>query len=59
MNKLLCFLSGGHRYKDETLRVFDIPFERRIAVQQFCCKCGEENCISIPYDMWFKENKDE
>jgi alpha-galactosidase/6-phospho-beta-glucosidase family protein len=53
MNKLLCFLSGGHRFKDSNLKLYEIPFERRMAVQQFCTKCGEEVCISIPFDVLF------
>lgn len=57
MNKLFCFLSGGHRYKASDLRVYEIPTERRIAIKQFCCKCGAEKCISVPIDNLFTEKE--
>ena len=41
MNKLMCFLSGGHRYADKNLKTELIPDDiRHVIISNECVKCG-------------------
>lgn len=39
MNKLPCFLTGGHRYKDENLRVYRCDEDEKVIFRNYCTKC--------------------
>ncbi len=41
MNKLCCFLSGGHRYLDANLISCRNEIKRTIVLKNYCVKCGE------------------
>lgn len=55
MNKLFCFLTGGHKYKDKDLIVTDICIERKFVFENKCIKCGKIRKDSLDYDQVFKE----
>ena len=42
MNKLLCFLTGGHRYADKNIIVYQHPHPDFVTLENKCVKCGKE-----------------
>ena len=47
MNRLACFLSGGHEYDPESVIVCDCCFLRRFVIFRFCKKCGKRDVVNI------------
>ena len=47
MNKISCFLTGGHRYKAEDWKIVEEPSGRMTMVCN-CDKCGEKNETDLP-----------
>lgn len=42
MNKIMCFLTGGHRYSDVNIRTQTMPDDFNIVeISNHCIKCGE------------------
>lgn len=46
MNRLCCFLTGGHRYSDKTLMCRIVGDE--IVYKNLCVKCGKMVEVRIP-----------
>lgn len=42
MNRLCCFLTGGHRYADSNLRVLEDWKTDGIVYCNYCVKCGKQ-----------------
>ena len=57
MKKILCKLTGGHRYSDENIRTYEDKVFREILVKNWCCKCGEERTYRIPFDRLFTQSE--
>lgn len=57
MNKLLCKITGGHRYADKNLRTYNDDKRRLVWVSNWCCKCGEEYTYKIPYDRFYTQSE--
>lgn len=55
MNRLCCFLSGGHRYTPSRTIATKNPFNRTIVFNDFCVKCGKLNSVEIPIEHLEKE----
>lgn len=47
MNKLMCFLTGGHRFEDKNIITYQHPNPSYITLHNECIKCGKE----IEFDM--------
>lgn len=41
IKKVFCFLTGGHRYKDENMKVTEIKKGTEYIFENYCCKCGK------------------
>lgn len=50
MNKLFCFLSGGHKYSDKDMICTDYCIKRQFVLMNKCTKCGEIVEFLISYD---------
>lgn len=48
MNKIMCFLTGGHRYKASNLQSH-IDDTYIVHFTNFCVKCGKKYTCTIPY----------
>ena len=47
MNRLMCFLTGGHKYSDANIRTQTMPDDFNIIeITNHCTKCGE---VSVYY----------
>ena len=42
MSRLLCFLTGGHRYADKNLVSYQHPNPDFVTLHNECVKCGKE-----------------
>ena len=42
MKKLLCFLTGGHRYADKNIIAYQHPNPDYVTLHNECVKCGKE-----------------
>lgn len=42
MNKLLCFLTGGHKYADKNIVSYQHPHPGYVTLHNECIKCGKE-----------------
>ena len=40
MNRLFCWLTGGHRYDDKNLKTYYNPNTRKSFMWNYCTKCG-------------------
>lgn len=47
MNKLMCFLTGGHRYADKNIITYQHLNPDYVTIHNECVKCGKE----IEFDM--------
>lgn len=47
MNKLCCFLTGGHEYEDSNLRASEDWKKGNIVYRNFCVKCGKSYCFNV------------
>lgn len=47
MNRLLCFLTGGHRYADKNLTAGQSEDPDFIVLRNRCVKCGKEYGVVI------------
>lgn len=55
--KILCFLTGGHKYKDKDRKVTEIKTGKEYLFEDYCCKCGKRtvhiiNAENILSDKW-------
>ncbi len=41
MNKLMCILTGGHRYEDKNIIVYQHPNPDFVMLHNECVKCGK------------------
>lgn len=48
MNKIMCFVTGGHRYKDSNLQNY-IDDNDIVHFTNCCVKCGKEYTCKIPF----------
>ena len=55
MNRLLCKLTGGHRYADANLRVYENSMLRKMCFCNRCVKCNKEKSWSVTYDRLFNQ----
>ena len=53
LNRFLCFITGGHRYKDIDGKAFENGKE--MIFTHTCCKCGKKTKVSIPLTKLFSE----
>ena len=51
MNRLLCFLSGGHQYADINLRVSTDELRDTATFTNTCVKCGKAYEVILPYSV--------
>lgn len=62
MNKICCFLTGGHRYKDSDLEVKFNDDECTVTFSNRCNKCGNLIEVTVPQNSilrdFHKENLD-
>lgn len=42
MNRLLCFLTGGHRYADKNIVAYQHPNPDFVTLHNECVKCGKQ-----------------
>ena len=42
MNRLLCFITGGHRYEDKNIISYQHPHPDYVTLNNKCIKCGKE-----------------
>ena len=52
MNRLFCWLTGGHRYADNTLETEYVPYkgEHSMLIKNRCAKCGKEFIANFDID---------
>lgn len=48
MNKMMCFLTGGHRFKSKDTQCHVIT-NRMYTITEACCKCGKKFSFSAQY----------
>ena len=48
MNKLCCFLSGGHKYSLSNIVSHRNEINRTIGLKNHCIKCGKTICFEMP-----------
>ena len=48
MLKILCHLTGGHKYHDSKLRVVYNPRKGKYTFVNYCVRCGEVSSWSVP-----------
>lgn len=48
MNRLCCFLTGGHRYEDQNLICCSEPLSDDYIIRNSCVKCGKQYEVRIP-----------
>lgn len=48
MNRLCCFLTGGHMYKSSDLEVKFVDEEGIVKFINHCDKCGKVNEVIVP-----------
>lgn len=61
MNRLRCFLSGGHKYHPSRIVTTRQPINRTIVLNNFCVKCSKMISFDIPeefIDMEIKKFKE-
>lgn len=51
--KIRCFLTGGHRYDIRKVRIYDNSMEHTYEIKNTCSKCGTENMIAIPGELFY------
>lgn len=51
LNRFLCFITGGHRYKDIDGKAFENGKE--MIFTHTCYKCGMRKIIRVPYKSLF------
>lgn len=57
MNRLMCFLTGGHRYADKNIKTELIPDDtRRIILSNECIKCGCVTAFLMDVDAQIKHD---
>ena len=49
MNRIKCFLTGGHRYEDSNLRASSDEFKNTITFTNGCVKCGKSYEVQLPF----------
>lgn len=49
MNRLCCFLTGGHRYSDLNLQVYD-SLSHKVVFINTCDKCGKKYEVELDED---------
>ena len=49
MNRVKCFLTGGHRYEDSNLRASSDEFKNTITFTNGCVKCGKSYEVQLPF----------
>ena len=56
MNRLCCFLTGGHRYADIRLDVVEINHcTDTVRIRNYCAKCGKHFEVKVSYSCLFGE----
>lgn len=46
MNRLMCFLTGGHKYSDKNIRTQTMPDDFKIVeITNPCVKCGTSSVL--------------
>lgn len=53
--KIICFLTGGHRYKDKDRIVTEIKEKREFMFEDYCCKCGKRTVHIVDADSILRE----
>lgn len=57
MNKLLCFLTGGHKYADKNIKTELIPDDtKHVILSNECVKCGEVSFFVMNVDTQIKHD---
>ena len=59
MNKVLCWLTGGHRYADMNLESSYNPYTGQSILANRCVKCGKEITVTINVDEIIKRDMEE
>ncbi len=49
MNKIKCFLSGGHRYRDSDTQAYCDDKTKECTITVTCYKCGKKESFAAPY----------
>lgn len=58
MNKIMCFLTGGHRFKSKDTQCHGDNESRMYTITEACCKCGKKFSFSAQYkDFGLPEEK--
>lgn len=57
MCRLFCRLTGGHKYKNETLVSYHCPITEEFWFGNFCAKCGTVKQWTIPAEAILGELK--
>lgn len=55
MNRLLCKLSGGHRYSAKDTVVWHDRVNREFHIEEYCTKCGKMETFTVPFDVIFED----
>lgn len=56
MNRLFCFLSGGHRYADTNLTASRPIIHGFVIIRNECIKCGKAYTSAINVDAIIRED---
>lgn len=59
MNRLICFLTGGHRYADENITTHPNRKKGYITLSNYCIKCGKTNHFQMNIDAEIKKALEE
>lgn len=56
MNKLLCFLTGGHKYSSANTESTYLEHNRSVKLQNRCLKCGKIYTVILDIDKILAED---
>lgn len=57
MNKLMCFLTGGHKYRDANIKSTTHPYDSRwLIMSNKCIKCGKPIVMGINIESVIKHD---
>ena len=56
MNRLLCFITGGHRYSDANVQSTKQHRDNTVVLKNYCIKCGKIVSVSVDIDKIIAED---
>jgi hypothetical protein len=56
MNKLMCFLTGGHKFEDKNINSYRHQNPNFITIHNKCIKCGKEFEFEFNYGIQLQKD---